>query len=381
MQKPEVTPVDSSNVKIKITPNVTASDLMKRLQVPSNARTTFSQQSEYQTTSKAIPVTTIFPPKVLTANPVEQKLNRLRTTGHLRNVTEELSRNPLICDTSSAAAKLVTHKSPKANSNSNTSAVNGNYQISEESKKFELDSKTTANLQRQSLNVSLNLKGSRMNFLQSLNLTEKQYYDLMNVTNTFFYLRIKGSESSSQSTSSSLNFTKLLGTTNSPSKTSSTIPATRINTADLQSLFNSSSIGVTVQSTKEIGNFTADTGNESVYDLEIITQDQVDKKLYFTLSKEGVTIFRDKTSTFTSLTQWEREYNLYHKVANIKFFKLYRRWKGFTVWANLIRHDKRTAALGNLQSKLFIFNPPLYRSLGNRLYILILFYIFQTSFL
>ena len=65
----------------------------------------------------------------------------------------------------------------------------------------------------------------------------------------------------------------------------------------------------------------------SVYDLEKVQLDQVDKLYYFTLSKEGVTQFRNNVSSFTSLSQWEREYNLFHKIAQINFFRVYKRWK------------------------------------------------------
>ena len=65
----------------------------------------------------------------------------------------------------------------------------------------------------------------------------------------------------------------------------------------------------------------------SVYDLELITLEQLDKAYYFTLSKEGVTQFRNKVSSFTGLNQWEREYRLFHKIAEIRFFKIYKRWK------------------------------------------------------
>ncbi|RYH31857.1 hypothetical protein EON65_01735 [archaeon] len=66
---------------------------------------------------------------------------------------------------------------------------------------------------------------------------------------------------------------------------------------------------------------------QSVYNLELISLDKVDKNSYFTLSKEGVTQFRHKISQFTGLAQWEREYKLFHRIANINFFKKYKRWK------------------------------------------------------
>jgi dynein heavy chain, axonemal len=174
--------------------------------------------------------------------------------------------------------------------------------------------------------------GVHQTFLQSLNFTEKQHFDLMNVPNTFFYLKAKRSLASVPVSKASHTKYSASGSQKAGAK------------VDSQSSSNES---------------------ESVYDLELITQHQVDKRLYFTLSKEGVTMFRDKVSSFTSLAQWEREYVLFHKIANINFFKRYRRWKAFAVWKNSIRSKKRQNASESLQAKLFLFNPPLYRTLAN----------------
>lgn len=107
----------------------------------------------------------------------------------------------------------------------------------------------------------------RNSFISSLNLSQKQLFDLFKVPQTFFYLRIKMNNGSGESSSG------------------------------------------------------------SVYDLELVPLDQLDKNSYFTLSKEGVTQFRNKVSSFTGLAQWEREYRLFHKIAEINFFKVYKRWK------------------------------------------------------
>jgi hypothetical protein len=112
-------------------------------------------------------------------------------------------------------------------------------------------------------------QGVRSNtFIGSLDLSSQQLHDLFKVAHTFFYLRCR-----------------------------------------------------------ERGKMGQDVG--SVYDLELVSLDQVDKNFYFTLSKEGVTQFRNKVSSFTSLSQWEREYHLFHKIAQINFFRVYKRWK---VW-------------------------------------------------
>jgi hypothetical protein len=103
-------------------------------------------------------------------------------------------------------------------------------------------------------------------FISSLNLSASQLHDLFKVPHTFFYLRCRERAHSGQ----------------------------------------------------DIG---------SVYDLEVVPLELVDKNFYFTLSKEGVTQFRGKVSSFTSLAQWERESTLFHKIADINFFRVYKRWK------------------------------------------------------
>jgi hypothetical protein len=123
-------------------------------------------------------------------------------------------------------------------------------------------------------------------FLSSLKLNQRQLYDLYKVPHTFFYLRVRE------------NVLVDSNSTNSSSKIA-------------------------------INDFLHDGRGSagSVYDLELVSLDLVDKVNYFTLSKEGVTQFRNKVSTFTGLAQWEREYRLFHKIAGINFFRVYKRWK------------------------------------------------------
>jgi hypothetical protein len=75
--------------------------------------------------------------------------------------------------------------------------------------------------------------------------------------------------------------------------------------------------------------------SRSVYELQAASQEVVDarqksdplKYVYFTISKEGVTQFGKEVSYFTPLDRWEREYKIFNKISNINFFKKYRRWK------------------------------------------------------
>jgi hypothetical protein len=71
--------------------------------------------------------------------------------------------------------------------------------------------------------------------------------------------------------------------------------------------------------------------NTRAYDLQLIAQEAIDKNQYYTISKEGLTLHRGSDSEFTSLSQWEREYSLFHQISVIPFFRQYRRWKVSTI--------------------------------------------------
>ena len=103
--------------------------------------------------------------------------------------------------------------------------------------------------------------------------------------------------------------------------------------------------------------------DSSAYELETVSQDEIDKDNYSTISKEGITQYRNKQSQFTPLTQFEREYKLFHRISSIRFFKLYKRWKSFFTWKKGIRRDKITSARESILSSLFLFNPSLRNAL------------------
>jgi hypothetical protein len=135
--------------------------------------------------------------------------------------------------------------------------------------------------------TSIQVKNS---FISSLNMSPQHLHDLFKVPHTFFYLSVRQAGSSEQRKKME-NQTQLDATSGDQTETES-------------------------------------RGNSgSVYDLEVVSLDKVDKNYYFTLSKEGVTQFRGKVSQFTGLAQWEREFKLFHRIAGINFFKVYKRWK------------------------------------------------------
>merc|ERR1712146_234739 len=88
----------------------------------------------------------------------------------------------------------------------------------------------------------------------------------------------------------------------------------------------------------------------------------IDTSNYSTISKEGLTQYRNNESQFTTLVQFERDYKLYHLISRIRFFALYKRWKSFFIWKKSVRIKKITHAVEALQNSLFLLNPSLRRA-------------------
>lgn len=175
-----------------------------------------------------------------------------------------------------------------------------------------------------------------VSFLDSLHLSAAQRHLLEHEPHTFFYLRVRG-EGRQQD-----------GTT----------------------MLRSQALRDALEETKGSGPGDEERSLEgntcaagSVYNLEVVSEDQIDKDRYFTLSKEGVTIYRDRMSQFTPLAQWERETLLFNKIIHIRFFTLYRRWKAFTVWRRGLSGGKMGHAKEKLSNSLFCLCAPLREAL------------------
>lgn len=83
------------------------------------------------------------------------------------------------------------------------------------------------------------------------------------------------------------------------------------------------------------------------------------KYMYFTMSRYGVTMWSPHENYFTELNQWQKEYQMYCKIINIKAFALFRMWKGFKVWQKGVKWTKWHEARNNLQENLIFANPEL----------------------
>ncbi len=222
-----------------------------------------------------------YPPE---ANQASSKVSKLRSDISQGNVlmSKTLSASPSAVLLSPNAQVRSQYNqflatSPQASpttSHTNRGMTRGATHPEIEASKYDLDE------EEEVIDVDTKITVHKNTFIGSLRLSQKQLHDLYKVPQTFFYLRIRQGEV--RPGQKDFSDHAVLGTRGS---------------------------------------------SGSVYDLELVSLDQVDKNNYFTLSKEGVTQFRNKVSQFTGLAQWEREYRLFHKIANINFFRIYKRWK------------------------------------------------------
>lgn len=123
------------------------------------------------------------------------------------------------------------------------------------------------------------------------------------------------------------------------------------------------------------------------YSLKEVDYEDVDKTLYFTMSRSGVTSWSRHDKHFTNLSTWRNEYNQYCRISavftyyitrfcillvlikqsvffflfQLKSFRKYRLWKGFKVWQKTIQWRKMKKAKQHLEMNLFILQPDLIR--------------------
>ena len=97
----------------------------------------------------------------------------------------------------------------------------------------------------------------------------------------------------------------------------------------------------------------------SPYELRVVSHSAIDPVHYYTMSRSGVTHFHGDETSFTSLSQWEREYFLFARIRSIPFFGKYSAWKSFVMWRRAIRHRKMAQCRQVLQHTLVTLNPHL----------------------
>jgi dynein heavy chain len=99
------------------------------------------------------------------------------------------------------------------------------------------------------------------------------------------------------------------------------------------------------------------------YDFELVSFKDKNDLEYLTISARGVTHIVKGEALFLTLAEWEREYSLYQKLKNIRFFKQYKTWKNFTRWKKLRRDNMIKERSDFLSKELFILDDKLRESL------------------
>ncbi|PVD36438.1 hypothetical protein C0Q70_03422 [Pomacea canaliculata] len=100
--------------------------------------------------------------------------------------------------------------------------------------------------------------------------------------------------------------------------------------------------------------------------LQIVGYEQLYKPDYLTISQKGVTRMRsDDDTEFITLERWEQEIKYFEELISIPTFKLFRKWKAFSVWRKNVRTKKIKTCKKALNENLFIVNPSLRPALLN----------------
>ncbi|XP_062864847.1 dynein axonemal heavy chain 6 isoform X2 [Trichomycterus rosablanca] len=93
-----------------------------------------------------------------------------------------------------------------------------------------------------------------------------------------------------------------------------------------------------------------------VFNLRIVTFEDVDKSDYYTISIHGVTHYCMGQMDFVSLERWEQEYRYHRQLLRIPTFALFRTRKAFRVWRANVRSKTINKCKRSLQKHLFIVN-------------------------
>ncbi|XP_064645339.1 dynein axonemal heavy chain 6-like [Lineus longissimus] len=102
------------------------------------------------------------------------------------------------------------------------------------------------------------------------------------------------------------------------------------------------------------------------YNLKVVNHENINKSDYLTISIKGATRMRaDDETEFTPLDRWEQEYLYFQKLRKIGAFRLFRKWKAFSVWRKNVLTKKVANCKKSLNENLFIVNPSLRPALLN----------------
>lgn len=93
-----------------------------------------------------------------------------------------------------------------------------------------------------------------------------------------------------------------------------------------------------------------------VFAHRVVSYENINKKDYYTISKNAVTHIYNNDIEFIEIERWEQEYLYHRELTKIPIFALFRKWKAFNVWKKNVRFKKITGCRKSLQKNLFIVN-------------------------
>lgn len=104
---------------------------------------------------------------------------------------------------------------------------------------------------------------------------------------------------------------------------------------------------------------------DHAYNLKVVGHDEIDPTDFHTMSKNGVEHVWDKSSEFTPLDRWVHEIHSFTKIRQMKTFRMFRVWKQYAVWRNVVVKTKRSRMSENLEKGLFLLDTCLQPALLN----------------
>lgn len=99
------------------------------------------------------------------------------------------------------------------------------------------------------------------------------------------------------------------------------------------------------------------------YEFEIVPFSKINPNDYMTISIRGVTHYANGELEYQDLADWQRDQEMYRKITAKKFFRMYQKWKLFSVWKSAMRNQRLQKCSRHLNQHLFALDPTLCMSL------------------
>jgi len=95
---------------------------------------------------------------------------------------------------------------------------------------------------------------------------------------------------------------------------------------------------------------------ENSYYLKVVAPSDVNWDDYYTLSSNGVTVYKNNKVEFVKLDNWLRECSMYIRMKSISFFHKYEKWRSFSLLHSITRSQQVHNSNLRMSSSLFVVN-------------------------